>query len=333
MPTGSVALRVTASGTADSSGCTITFGAVPLTRVWGGSIVIPLSPAATAWTITVGGFPWGVMTGPGPYNVQALPGEQVKAVATSGVTSGDVYTASLIGSDDPREGAAFLFPFSPSGVSSSGSPLASTGVTAVLSACGRGSGTTITLSGLSAGDTIYLALRSTGGYSTPSGATFVLIGNDTNASSSATYIGLYACTVKSSDLTSGSLTITLSLTAYWAATTLTGMSTTVTGTAVTTTGTASSGALYFAESPSIAAGAITVAAVGASLETTPLIPYVTASGPVYITQAVSESALPSVVLIIGFNNGSAAATISTAFLAYASSTYWAGVQAEIAPAT
>ena len=120
-------LRQSASGTADSSGCTITFAAPPLTRVWTGSVMIPSSPITTAWTITVGGFPWGTMTGPGPYNVQALPGEQLKLVATSGVTSGDTYTASFIGSDDPRDAAMYVFPISPSGAASSGSPLASGG--------------------------------------------------------------------------------------------------------------------------------------------------------------------------------------------------------------
>lgn len=121
----SAPLRQSASGTADASGCTIKFQPVPLTRQWTGSILVANSPLTTTWTLTVGGFSWGTMTGPGPFNIQALANEVVELVTASGVTSGTVYTASFIGSDDPR-GSPYIFPISASGATAN-SPLASGG--------------------------------------------------------------------------------------------------------------------------------------------------------------------------------------------------------------
>lgn len=210
-------LRQSASGTADSSGCTITFAAPPLTRVWTGSVMIPSSPITTAWTITVGGFPWGTMTGPGPYNVQALPGEQLKLVATSGVTSGDTYTASFIGSDDPRDAAMYVFPISPSGAASSGSAPLPSGNSIFR---GEGSGTSgstastsFTIGNLVAGDTLVLATSAAGSsVATPSasGVSFTLI---TYATLNSYTVAVYTATVPT-EVTS--LPITLSVNGYGA---------------------------------------------------------------------------------------------------------------------
>jgi len=105
--TGQVQLSNTAQATANTAGAvTITFPAPGLTRTWQGSVSVSGSPPGTPWQIFVGGSLIGVLFAPGPFGpVQALSGQAVTVVADIPLVSGQTYTASLTGVDDPSSDA------------------------------------------------------------------------------------------------------------------------------------------------------------------------------------------------------------------------------------
>ena len=112
-PLREVAQAVTANGVT-----TITFPAVPVSRIWTGSIFLDGVLSNVTWKVQVGGFSWGAIAGSGPYNVQAMSGESIVLSTTSSPVSPSDQTAraSLIGENNALGSAvSFLIPSAPSG--------------------------------------------------------------------------------------------------------------------------------------------------------------------------------------------------------------------------
>lgn len=79
---------------------TLRYPAVPVGRVWTGTVAIPSSDPTAIWEITIADQVWANLLGPGPFGpLQAVDGEQIVLDGT-GLTPGAQQTAILIGADD-----------------------------------------------------------------------------------------------------------------------------------------------------------------------------------------------------------------------------------------
>lgn len=94
-------LRRQITGTPNVNGTVeLSYPAVPVGRVWTGTVVIPSSDPAAIWEITIADQVWANLLGPGPFGpLQAVDGEQIVLDGT-GLTPGAQQTAIIIGSDD-----------------------------------------------------------------------------------------------------------------------------------------------------------------------------------------------------------------------------------------
>ncbi len=105
MGAGSVLLNQTAQGEGNATGgAEISFSAPRMTRVWQGTVSVTNAPAGTAFTVSVGGQPAGVLYAPGPFGpIQIQSGLALQLAASTGLTQGTFYQAILLGVDDPIE--------------------------------------------------------------------------------------------------------------------------------------------------------------------------------------------------------------------------------------